>query len=121
MGSLLRLTQLALPTTAFSCGVRSAFKLNRKRLLEKLAIAQLAARLVGMPAEGTIHLKIFGFKTGVLGNTSQHLRPYLIFVMESENHIGPTLSGKDLVRTGFTLDIPADTEKRGENTLRFGG
>jgi hypothetical protein len=33
------------PTTAFSCGARSAFKLRRKRLLEKHAIAPSAARL----------------------------------------------------------------------------
>jgi hypothetical protein len=75
---------------------------------------------VGLPSEGTIQLKIFGFEPRVLGHPSQHLRPYLIFIMKRENHIGPTRSGKDLVRTGFALDIPADTEKRGENTLRFG-
>ncbi len=75
---------------------------------------------VGLPSEGTIQSKIFGFEPRVLGHTSQHLRPNLIFVMKRENHIGPTGSGKDLVRTGFTLDIPADPQKRGENTLRFG-
>jgi hypothetical protein len=75
---------------------------------------------VGLPSEGKIQLKIFGFETRVLGHTSQHLRPYLISIMERENHIGPARSGKNLVRTGFTLDVPTDTEKRGENTLCFG-
>ena len=75
---------------------------------------------VGLPIERTIQLKIFGFESRVLGHTSQHLRPNLIFIMKGENHIGPTRSGKDLVRTGFALDRPADAEKRGENTLRFG-
>jgi hypothetical protein len=33
------------PTAAFSCGARSASELNRKKLLEKHAIAPSAARL----------------------------------------------------------------------------
>jgi len=75
---------------------------------------------VGLPLKRAIQLKIFGFESRVLGHASQHLRPNLIFIVKRENHIGPTRSGKDLVRTGFALDIPADTEKRGENTLRLG-
>jgi hypothetical protein len=75
--------------------------------------------LLGCP-ERTIQLKIFGFEPSVLGHASQHLRPNLVFIVKRENYIGPTRSGKDFVRAGFALDIPAGTEKRGENTLRFG-
>jgi hypothetical protein len=39
--------------------------------------------------------------------------------MKRENRIRPTLPGENLVRTRFTLDIPADPQKRGENALCF--
>ena len=75
---------------------------------------------VRRPVERTIQLKIFGFESRVLGHASQHLRTNLIFIMKGENHIGPTRSGKDFVRAGFALDRPANAQKRGKNTLRFG-
>jgi hypothetical protein len=53
----------------------------------------------------------------VLGNASQHPRPNFIFIMKLEDDIGPTRSRKDLVRAGFALDSPADTNERGENSL----
>lgn len=84
-----------------------------------LSRRQLQAGLIGLPSEGTIQLEIFGFESGVLGHSSEHLWPNLIFIMKRENHIGPARSGKDLVRTGFALNIPADAEKRGENALRL--
>jgi hypothetical protein len=105
---------------AFSCGARAAFRLMEKGYLRSMLSRRQLQGFVGLPSERMIELKIFGFEPRVLGHSSQHLRPNLISIMKRENHIGPTRSGKDLVRTGFALDIPADTEKRGENTLRFG-
>ena len=74
---------------------------------------------VRLPLEKTIQLQIFGFEPGILGYASQHLRTNLIFIMKGENHIGPTGTGEDLVRAGFTLDAPANAEKRGKNAPRL--
>ena len=37
---------------------------------------RLLPGFVGLPSEGTIQLKILGFEPRVLGDTSEHLRPY---------------------------------------------
>jgi hypothetical protein len=88
--------------------------------MRDMLIAPPLHAIVGLPFERTIQLQIIGFKPGMLGYASQHLRTDLIFIMKGENHIGPTGTGKDLVRTGFAFDTPPDTEQRSENALGFG-
>jgi hypothetical protein len=73
----------------------------------------------GQPYERTIRLQIFGFEARVLGYASQHLGTDLIFIMKGEDHIRPTGTGEDPVRAGFTLDTPANAEKRGKNAPRL--
>jgi hypothetical protein len=62
---------------------------------------------------------MFGFQTGVFGNTSQHLRADLIALMKSEYNIGVARSRENLVRTGFSFDYPPEAVKRREHTLSF--
>ena len=55
-------------------------------------------------------LYVLWLEASVLRDPGQHLRAYFIFVMESENHIGPARARQDLMRTGFAFDGPADPE-----------
>jgi len=90
------------------------------RLLEKHAIARQLQGFVGLPSGVPIRTKDLWVRARCASPYEPASSANLIFIMERENHIGPTWSGKDLVRTGFTLDIPAHTEERGENSLCFG-
>jgi len=46
--------------------------------------------------------------------------PDFVFVMESEDDIRPAGPEKNLMRTGFALDVPSDAEKGSENAFCFG-
>ena len=63
--------------------------------------------------------QVLWFEAGVFGNSRQHLWPDLVFVMESEDHIRPTRPEKNLMRTGFALNVPSDAEKGCENAFCF--
>jgi len=56
----------------------------------------------------------------MFGNSRQHLWANLIFVMKSKDHIRPTGTEKNFMRTGFAFDVPSDAEKGGENAFCFG-
>jgi len=56
----------------------------------------------------------------MLRDSREHFRTYLFTVVESENEIGPTRSGKRLVRAGLALDRPSGPEKRRQDALRLG-
>lgn len=55
----------------------------------------------------------------MLCDPRQHLWTNLVLVVKSEHHVQITCSRENLVRTGFALDLPANSQKRGENALGF--
>lgn len=56
----------------------------------------------------------------MLRDPRKHARTDLFTVVESENEIGPTRSGKRLVRAGLALDRPSGLEKRRQDAFRLG-
>jgi len=49
---------------------------------------------MGLLAAFTQALKITRLKTGVLRNSGQHLRTYLLTIMESEDEVGISITSK---------------------------
>ncbi|GEM_PF-1172293 len=56
----------------------------------------------------------------VFGDTGKHSRAYFLSIMETENIIGPTGPGENLVGAcSFALDGPTDAKQCGKDTARF--
>ena len=64
--------------------------------------------------------KSFGSRPVCLAIRANIFGPDFVFVMESEDDIRPAGPEKNLMRTGFALDVPSDAEKGSENAFCFG-
>ena len=65
--------------------------------------------------------KVVRSKARMFGDTCEHFRTDFISVMKCEDHIGPTWTSENSVRTGLAFNSPADSKQRSENAVRFGG
>jgi hypothetical protein len=65
--------------------------------------------------------EIFRGEPGVLPDARQHSRANLVIVVKGEHEVRPALARQGPMRTPFTFDDPADTEKRREDSPGLGG
>ena len=86
---------------------------NRRAALT-LAEDQAVCRRVRLTVRlGRIRLQILRSKTGVLGDTRQHLRADLVRVVKGEHEFGPTATAQRAVRTRLTFNLPPSPKQRG--------
>ena len=72
-----------------------------------------------VPTTSDTELQISPVKTGTPRDAREHLWTDLVFVVEGEHHVRISRSRENLVRTGFSFDMPAYAQQRGENALCF--
>lgn len=57
-------------------------------------------------------LEVIGTQPRLFCDTGQHLWADLVFVVEGERDIGPTATREGTVRTGLSLNLPANAQQR---------
>ncbi len=70
---------------------------------------------------GRVRLQVFGPKTGVFRDSSQHPRPDLFALVKREDHIWPALAPEGAVRAGLPSELPPDSVESCQNAVRPGG
>ena len=65
-------------------------------------------------------LQVFGAQAAVFGDASQHARPNLVAIVESEDQVGPAGTGQDAMGARLALDDPAYPQQCGQNRLGVG-
>jgi len=67
---------------------------------------------------GRARLEVLRSQARVSCNPREHAGPYLVTVVEGEDHVGLTKASEHLVRARSALDLPADAEQRGRHKAR---
>ena len=66
-------------------------------------------------------LQVLGCKAGPSSNSSQHPRSDFIVVVKGEYEVRPAVAGECLVRSGLSLDAPADAKKGRQDLSSLSG
>ncbi len=66
--------------------------------------------LLGIFLECSTNSQVLRLKSGVSGDSRQHLGADLFIVVKSEDIIGPSLATECAMAAGFPFDVPADPE-----------
>jgi hypothetical protein len=94
-----------------------------RKTVTRLLVLHAASSISRWSSAGfitSLESKVLWLEASVLSNSREHLWSNLIFVVKGKDYIRPTRTGKNLMRTGFAFDVPAEAEKRTENALGFG-
>ncbi len=66
-------------------------------------------------------LEISRGESGVLGKSCQYPRAKLLLIVEREDEVRPAWAAQDSMGTGFTFELPTDTQKRRQYAPGLGG